>query len=89
MANKAAVQLKSALGKANSKGKGKQCLRDVSAARINEISDDFIQQAADLASGVITVSSGTYAIVYSELRLNSIDFRTMTPLKKLSAMPIS
>lgn len=59
MANKAAVQLKSALGKANSKGKGKQCLRDVSAARINEISDDFIQQAADLASGVITVSSDT------------------------------
>ena len=61
MANKAAVQLKSALGKANSKAKGKQCLRDVSAERINEISNDFIQQAADLANGVITVSSGILA----------------------------
>jgi len=51
---KTANTLKSALGKANSKGKGKQCLREVSAARIAELSQLFEAQTAQLASGETT-----------------------------------
>ena len=54
---KTANTLKSALGKANAKGKGKQCLREVSAARIAELSQLFEAQTLSLASGETTVSA--------------------------------